>query len=403
MRQGNRSCVERCLPAIVLVGSLLTAGCKGSDGSSSVSYEHQFKGAYESTSTAGALTAQTVNFDIGWNEVDGKVDGFYQDDYFATTQVAVSGTVADGKVTFTFTLPAAKDGVSTIEFVITEAASGRLASITGKSSAGALIFADSDVALEKTGSGTAAPQSADAFFELVAGEYEWVATRTGGSDAQWNEGETYKVTIGADKKISLPSNDGAIEIVFGSETTDKFESYDHEAYIVAQRGDCEYRLQHQYEGKATFLVCAKGNEMSSPFWNFSAKGGTSTGVLADLNIGGAAGDHAWVVISAGPAGLPNLLVSYGEEFKFKIDADANITSPVGDFTYADANFSQYPVSSDGKQHYNSTWYAPSKTAVPRKEFVVEADAEKLISVLVKEVRSASETAMYVIAAKLPGT
>lgn len=345
--------------------------------------------------------AQTVNFTISWNENNGTISGVYQDDHFATFGVTIFGSTSDTGTTFVVKLPDEVDGVAALEFVVTSTASGSIASVTGKSSSGATVFADSDIVLEKNSTGSSGsgdPTTVDGFFAALAGEHEWIAKRSGGTDDQWNAGETYKVTITADKKISLSSNDEPIEIVFGSETSDKFESYDHEAYIIAKRGECEWLLQHQYEAKETFLTCSKGNEVTSPFWKFSAKGGTSTGVLANLGIGGAAGNHAWVVKVASEG--HNSPYTPGAEFKFTIDEDANITSDLGEFTYSKDNYSSMVSTSDGVSHTNATWTTPSKTAVPRKQFIIDADQDKLITVMVKEIREGNVTVTWVMGESL---
>lgn len=392
------------LRAILLAVSVAFFGaCSSKDGSGSASaYSNVMTGSYETAASFNFL-AQTVKFTISWNETNGTVTGTYQDDYFATTAIAVSGSLVNGAIAFSVPLAAEKDGVGTLDFSIIKTAEKSTATITGKSSAGTVVFADGNVELtpSATGSsGSSDPKLVAEFFTDIAGEYDWIATRSGGSDDQWSEGKSYKIKItAADKKVVVPSEKGDLEIVFGAEAADKFESYDHESYISAKRGDCLFFVQYQ-KGKDVFMSCRKGDGVSSPFWTFKKEGGASTGTMSDLGIGGGVGNFAWVVLSAFPtdAAAP---YTYGAEVRFMIDADGKITSDLGDFTYSEANFAKIPVASGGKQHFEATWYSPNKTDVPRKEFVIEADAKELKAVRVKDYRAGNVTVSYIIGKTLP--
>ncbi len=380
----------------------LLGACSSKNGSDSIAYSNVMIGSYDTTASFNFL-AQTVKFTISWNESNGTVTGTYQDDYFATAAVTISGKLENGTISFAVPLAAEKDGVASINFSITKTAEKSFASITGKSSAGTDVFADNDVELTPSATGSSGsgdPTSVAGFFESIAGEYDWIATRSGGADDQWTEGKSYKIKItAADKKIVVPTEKGNVEIIFGAEAADKFESYDHESYISAKRGACLFFVQYQ-KGRETFMSCRKGGDVNSPFWKFKKEGGASTGVMADLGIGGGVGNFAWVVISASPtdAAAP---YTYGAEVKFTINADGNITSDLGDFTYADANFAKLVVASDGKQHYKATWYSPNKTDVLRKEFTIEADDKELKSVQVKDYRTGNVTVSYYLAKTLP--
>lgn len=387
--------LKRGLLVTMSCSALFFTACNKSGGKG-VTYANSYTGAFESSASL-RLLARTVNFTISWNESGASISGFYQDDYFAAAGVTVSGAITNGATSFVVNLPQELDGVATLDFVVTDSGNGTTASITGKDATGGTVFADNDVALEKKTSGSSGSGQATTvaeFFAKLAGEYDWVTSRSGGSDDQWNVGETYKVKITADKKITLPSNDGTVEIVFGADGADVFESYDHEAYIIATRGDCKYLLQHQYEANETFLTCSKGSGVSAPFWKFGAKGGTSTGVLAELGIGGAAGNHAWVVKSATAGhGTP---YDTGAELKFTISEDANITTDLGDFTYSEDTFGSHIVSDQGEEYKSATWYNPSRTAVPRKQITIEADANELKSVIIRDYRGGSVGIIYVL-------
>lgn len=385
------------LKALLLALSVTFIGACSKGGGGGSLYSNVMTGTYE-TAASFMFTTQAVKFTISWNESSGVVTGVYQDDYFAPNGISIKGVASNGSTSFSVPLAAEKDGVATITFAISKQGEKNIASVKGLSSSGGITFADDDVELSGTassGTGTGDPTSVAGFFESIAGEYNWFATRSGGSDDQWKAGKTYKVIITKDKKITLPSEKGDIEIVYGSEASDTFESYDHESYIIATRGDCKFLVQFQEGDDEPFMSCRKGNQTNSPFWKFTKEEGASTGVLAEQGLGGAVGDYAWVVKSASPVGSPDIQFPVGTEFKFKVDADGNITSDFGDFPYD--TFSKIPVSSGGTTYYEGVWYSPSKTATNRKEFVIGADNDKIISVRAKDE---SKNVIYIISESL---
>lgn len=355
---------------LLFIAAMFAAGCT-SGGGKGITYEKNYKGTYETGTT---LLASTVNFTLSWNESNGVVTGTYQDDHFAKSGVSLSGTVANGAYSFTVVLKDVIEGVQSIEIGVASVGGVLEADIQGKDSSGATVFAAMNVALESFGnggSGTSKPADVASFFSQVAGTYKWIAKRTGKADTTFTKGKEYSITITADKKVSVPKDDGTtFTFTYGEDAGDTFEAYDHEAYIIVTRDGVKVLVQHHFEGDKVSLSYEIGAGTDGSFWTFSdASENTSAGNMESLGTGDAVGEFT-AIITSRSGSASDYRFDVGQELTFAIDEDGNVTGDFGTFEYDDTTFHHATVIQSGVEVHQMYWYSPSKTATVKDSFQV---------------------------------
>ena len=82
--------------------------------------QYKIQGSLSSLNTPDPANPVLINYSIEWNETDNSLQGVYQDNYYATTPRAVTGTVTTGGRNFLVILPEVNNGVKVIELTTSQ-------------------------------------------------------------------------------------------------------------------------------------------------------------------------------------------------------------------------------------------------------------------------------------------